>query len=64
MYIDTLVTTTHNSFVNSKRKGTLAVGEAIAYFIAKEETVLISISDCNKYDLVINKDGIFKRIQK
>ena len=42
--------------MNSKRKGNLAVGEAIAYFISKGMTVLIPVSDCDKYDLVID-DG-------
>ena len=49
--------------MNSKRKGSLAVGEAIAYFISKGITVLVSISDCDKYDLVIDEGGVFKRIQ-
>ncbi|MFH1187011.1 MAG: group I intron-associated PD-(D/E)XK endonuclease [Candidatus Levyibacteriota bacterium] len=49
--------------MNSKRKGSIAVGEAIAYFISKGKTVLISISDCDKYDLVIDNGGSFKKIQ-
>lgn len=49
--------------MNTKRKGSLAVGEAIAYFISKGITVLVSISDCDKYDLVIDENGTFKRIQ-
>ena len=49
--------------MNSKRKGSLAVGEAIANFISKGITVLIPISDCDKYDLVIDENGVFKRVQ-
>ena len=49
--------------MNTRRKGSLAVGEAIAHFISKGVTVLISISDCDKYDLVIDQSGVFKRIQ-
>jgi hypothetical protein len=49
--------------VNSKRKGSIAVGEAVAYFIAKGMTVLVSISDCDKYDLVIDDNRVLKKIQ-
>ncbi len=49
--------------MNTKRKGSIAVGEAIAHFISRGVTVLVSISDCDKYDLVIDEDGVFKRVQ-
>lgn len=49
--------------MNSKRKGSIAVGKAIAHFITKGKTVLIPISDCDKYDLVIDEDGLLKRVQ-
>ena len=49
--------------MNSKRKGSLAVGEAIAHFIARGITVLTPISDCDKYDLVIDDHGYLKKIQ-
>ena len=49
--------------MNSKRKGSIAVGEAIAYFISVGISVFIPISDCDKYDLVIDEKGSFKRIQ-
>jgi len=49
--------------VNSKKKGSLAIGEAIAYFIKKNDSVFIPVSDCDKYDLVINEDSSFKKIQ-
>ncbi|PIP74431.1 MAG: hypothetical protein CO135_00900 [Candidatus Levybacteria bacterium CG_4_9_14_3_um_filter_35_16] len=51
------------AIVNTKRKGSLAVGEAIAYFTKNENSVLIPVSDCDKYDLAIDRDGIIKRIQ-
>ena len=49
--------------LNSKKKGSLAVGEAIAYFSKKNYSVFIPISDCDKYDLVIDEKGTFKKIQ-
>lgn len=49
--------------MNSKKKGSLAIGEAIAYFIKKNDSVFIPVSDCDKYDLVINEDSSFKKIQ-
>ncbi len=53
----------YNIYVNSKRKGSIAVGEAIAYFIGTGISVLIPISDCDKYDLAIDEKGSFKRVQ-
>ena len=49
--------------MNSKRKGTIAVGEAISHFITNGITVLIPISDCDKYDLAVDQNGIIKRVQ-
>lgn len=49
--------------LNSKKKGSLAIGEAIAYFTNKNHSVFIPVSDCDKYDLVINENGTFKKIQ-
>ncbi len=49
--------------MNSKRKGSLAVGEAIAYFANQGITVLIPITDCDKYDLAVDHKGALKRVQ-
>lgn len=49
--------------MNTKRKGSLAIGEAIAHFTNNGITVLIPISDCDKYDIVIDQNGKLKRIQ-
>jgi len=49
--------------MNSKRKGSIAVGEAIRYFTKNNNSVLVPVSDCDKYDLVIDHDGVLKRIQ-
>ncbi len=49
--------------MNSKRKGSLAVGEAIAYFIRDGITVLVPISDTDKYDLAVDQKGQIKKVQ-
>ena len=49
--------------LNSKRKGSIAVGEAINYFLQNSESVFAPISDCDKYDLVVDKNGTLKRVQ-
>jgi hypothetical protein len=49
--------------LNSKKKGGIAVGEAISYFLKKNESVFVPISDSDKYDLVVNVNGSFKKVQ-
>src|SRR5258706_9656666 len=49
--------------MNTKRKGSLAVGEAIAYFIARGTTVLLPVADCDKYDLAIDESNSLKKVQ-
>ena len=48
--------------MNTKRKGSIAIGAAINYFAGKGVTVLLPIADCDLYDLAID-DGDLKRIQ-
>lgn len=48
--------------MNSKRKGSLAVGAAIGHFISQGITVLVPIADCDLFDLVIDHNGL-KKIQ-
>ena len=55
--------TTYNDCVNSKRKGSFAVGEAIAHFIGLGNTVLLPVSDCDKYDLAVESQGDIQRVQ-
>jgi hypothetical protein len=49
--------------VNSKHKGSLAVGAAIGYFAEKGITVLLPIADYEKYDLAIDDKGTIKKVQ-
>ena len=48
--------------MNTKRKGSLAIGAAINYFSSRGITVLLPIADCDLYDLVID-DGRLRKIQ-
>lgn len=48
---------------NSKVKGTVGVGHAIAYFTKKGIVVSIPINDSQPYDLVIDIDGTLKKVQ-
>jgi hypothetical protein len=49
--------------MNSKRKGSLAVGAAIGYFSKKGYPVLLPIADSEKYDLVVDEKGVLQKIQ-
>jgi hypothetical protein len=49
--------------VDNKRKGNLAVASAIAHFIAEGYTVSIPLADTAKYDLVVERNGIFQAVQ-
>ena len=49
--------------MNSRKQGDVGTGYAIAYFLAKEYTVAIPISDSQGYDLLVEKDGVFNRVQ-
>jgi hypothetical protein len=49
--------------VNSKRKGSIAVGEAISHFIRDGLTVLLPAVDCDKYDIAIDEGKSIKKIQ-
>ena len=53
----------YNQFMNSKRKGSLAIGAAVSYFLSKGQSILVPISDCEKYDLAVDQKGIIKRVQ-
>ena len=49
--------------MNTRRKGSLAIGAAINHFTSKGMTVLLPIADCDLYDLVIDHDGVLEKIQ-
>ena len=48
---------------NSKVKGTVGIGQAIAYFTKKGVVVSIPLNYIQPYDLVVDLDGSLKKIQ-
>lgn len=51
-----------NNHVNSKRKGSFAIAEAISFFTKQGMSVLLPVADCEKYDLVVD-NGSLKKVQ-
>jgi hypothetical protein len=49
--------------LNSKGKGDYAVSLAIVYFIGNGYQALLPSGDRGHYDLVVERDGIFQRVQ-
>ena len=49
--------------LTSKKKGDIALGSAIAYFVSHQYTVAIPLTDSQSYDLVVEKEGTFNRVQ-
>ena len=50
-------------FETNQDKGRAGIAMAVAYFGANGYTVNIPLNDTQWYDLVIEKDGIFKTVQ-
>jgi len=49
--------------MDNKEKGNLAVASAIQHLVSAGYTVSIPLSDTVKYDLVVERDGVFEAIQ-
>jgi len=49
--------------MDNKQKGNLAIASAIRHFVSVGYTVAIPLSDTAKYDLVVERDGTFQRVQ-
>lgn len=43
-------------------QGNVGLGRAIAYYTEKGYTVMLPLNDTQKYDLVIDKDGLLQRV--
>lgn len=52
-----------NKCKNSKKKGDIGVGEAIAFFIKRGQTVLFPLSDSEPYDLVFDDGAKLNKVQ-
>lgn len=49
--------------MNSRKQGDIGTSLAIAYFSIEGYTINIPLSDSQKYDLLLEKEGIFKKVQ-
>jgi PD-(D/E)XK endonuclease len=48
---------------NTKKQGDVGMGVAIGYFASRGITVCLPLTDSQDYDLVVDMDGVLKRIQ-
>lgn len=46
--------------INTNTKGNIALGKAISYFTEQNYTISIPLNDSQWYDLIIEREGIFK----
>jgi len=51
------------NFNTNKEKGNTSLGIAIAYYTSNGYTVSIPLNDTQDYDLIVDKDGMLKRVQ-
>jgi ketopantoate reductase len=49
--------------MNSKEKGDIAVGQAIAYYLSNKNEVCLPIGDKQKYDLIVDLGDRFLKVQ-
>ncbi len=49
--------------MDNKQKGNLAVASATKHFVSAGYTVSLPLCDTAKYDLVVEKDGVFQAVQ-
>ena len=49
--------------MNSKQKGNVGIGAAIAYFTRQGYNILIPLTDSQDYDIVVDIDGLLNKVQ-
>ena len=49
--------------MNSKKQGAIGVAKAIAYFVSKGYAVFVPVSDCSRYDLIIDSGEKIMRVE-
>jgi hypothetical protein len=52
-----------NDLTSIKKRNEIALGFAISYFTISNYNILLPTSDSQDYDLVIEKDNIFSKVQ-
>ena len=50
-------------FKNSKKQGDAGLGQAIAYFTSKGYDVALPLTDSADWDLIVEIDGVLKKVQ-
>lgn len=49
--------------MNSRQQGAVGVAKAIAYFVAKGYAVFVPVTDCNRYDLLVDSGEKILRVE-
>lgn len=49
--------------MNTKRQGALGVAKAVDYYTDQGYAVFVPVSDVSRFDLVVEKDGLLKRVE-
>lgn len=49
--------------MNTNQLGNIGLGKAIAYFTGRGHSVSVPLTDSQKYDLIVDIDGLLKRVQ-
>jgi len=48
---------------NTRKQGEIGLGAAIAFFMARGDVVCVPLSEGQDFDLVVEADGVLKRVQ-
>lgn len=49
--------------MNTKQQGDIGVSQAVAYYVSHGRVVCYPLTDNARYDLIIEKDSLIKRVQ-
>ena len=50
-------------FINSKKQGDAGLGQAIAFFTLKGYNVALPLTDSADWDMIVEIDGVLKKVQ-
>lgn len=49
--------------MNTKQQGVIYVAKAISYFAAEGYNISVPIGDAQRYDLIVEKNGLLSRVE-
>ena len=49
--------------INTKRQGDVGMAAAIFYYVQSGYTVSVPLTDCQQYDIIVERDGLMERVQ-